>query len=111
MIKIYSVHIVKIIQILPILVDDDSIGLRPTMINLLGRHENLMRYICKLVDTAFRIHNSKRERAKEAMVCESLKRCLSHIYPSVRCHIFGSRRTGLTLKSSDLDVFVDCGKN
>ncbi|KAL0281605.1 UNVERIFIED_CONTAM: hypothetical protein PYX00_002541 [Menopon gallinae] len=84
-------------------------GLKPGIIYLLGHNEHLMNYISSLVDIAFEMKTSVVEREKEEMICKSLKNSIVPLYPNMKCYIFGSRRTGLTLENSDLDVFVDCG--
>lgn len=62
----------------------------------------------KLLKEASKVFNSQ-DNEKE--VCVALVKVLKEYYPQCKAYPFGSRLTGLGYCDSDLDVFLDIGKN
>ncbi|RZF46791.1 hypothetical protein LSTR_LSTR012014 [Laodelphax striatellus] len=46
--------------------------------------------------------------AKQRSVCRDLEATFRHLLPGVQAKVFGSSQTGLRMKGSDTDIFMDC---
>ena len=51
------------------------------------------------------------DRGRESELIRSLELAVRRKFPEAKAHPFGSRVTGLGFTTSDIDIFLDCGKN
>lgn len=51
------------------------------------------------------------DRGRESELIRSLELAVRRKFPEAKAYAFGSRMTGLGFTSSDIDIFLDCGKN
>ena len=63
--------------------------------------------IAELIEEANKLNQ---DRGRESELIRSLELAVRRKFPDAKAHPFGSRITGLGFPSSDIDIFLDCGK-
>jgi len=64
-----------------------------------------------LLDLVRRVEAPREDEGRVASLCSELRRVLAPEFPSVAVEPYGSRASGLGLRTSDLDVFVMLGES
>ncbi|KAG7199396.1 hypothetical protein KM043_014027 [Ampulex compressa] len=69
----------------------------------------LLRNIKTTTNNLLEMANSTLKSKKQEKIVKSLKKVLLPYIPHMKIYPFGSRKNGLGLPDSDIDIFIDCG--